>query len=91
MIVRESNGNNYPINKFELSKDYCIKGTFAADEGNLREALYYFNKAVETDPFNYITYFNRATIKVELGDLEGARNDFKICKRLEKSEIIYNR
>ena len=47
-----------------------------ADEGNLEEALENFNKAIETNPNNHIAFFNRATIKIDLGDLEGAKNDF---------------
>jgi tetratricopeptide (TPR) repeat protein len=47
-----------------------------ADEGLLREALENFNKAIDTNPNNHIAFFNRATIKIDLGDLEGAKNDF---------------
>jgi lipoprotein NlpI len=61
---------------FHLSKDYCIKGIFLADEGNLEGALENFNKAIETNPSNDVAYFNRATIKIDLGDIDGARNDF---------------
>jgi len=70
---------------FSLSHDYCIKGIFMADEGNLEEALENFNKAIETNPNNHVAYFNRATIKIDLGDLEGARNDFL------KFDVIRNR
>jgi tetratricopeptide (TPR) repeat protein len=64
------------INFFNLSKDYCIKGLNMADEGNLKAALENFDKAILTNPDNHIAYFNRATIKIDLGDLDGARNDF---------------
>jgi Tfp pilus assembly protein PilF len=70
------NGNNHGINHFNLSQDYCIKGINMADEGDLRKALENFNQAIEVDPTNHIAYFNRATIKVDLGDIEGAKNDF---------------
>jgi tetratricopeptide (TPR) repeat protein len=59
-----------------LSYDYCIKGTNLADAGNLKAALEIFDKAIETNPNNHIAYFNRATIKIDLGDLEGAKKDF---------------
>jgi tetratricopeptide (TPR) repeat protein len=59
-----------------LSNDYCITGTYLADAGNLKAALEIFNKAIETNPNNHIAYFNRATIKIDLGDLEGAKKDF---------------
>jgi tetratricopeptide (TPR) repeat protein len=63
---------------FHISYDYCIKGTLMADEGKLEEALENFNKAIETDPNNHIAFYNRATIRIDLGDIEGARNDFRI-------------
>lgn len=70
------NGNNPGINLFNLSIDYCIDGIRMADEGNLTAALENFDKAIETNPTNSIAYFNRATIKIDLGDIDGARNDF---------------
>ena len=59
-----------------LSIEYCVRGTILADEGNLEEALENFNKAIESNPNNHVAYFNRATVKIDLGDIEGARNDF---------------
>lgn len=53
-----------------------MKGILMADEGLLREALENFNKAIEVNPNNHIAFFNRATIKVDLGDLDGAKVDF---------------
>lgn len=76
MELTNVKGNNPFINLLNLSQDYCIKGIGMADEGNLEEALENFNKAIATNPTNSIAYFNRATIKIDLGDIEGARNDF---------------
>ena len=78
-IIREYSASYY----FLLSKEYCKEGTLLADEGDLKEALENFNKAVEVDPFNPIAYFNRATVKVDMGDIEGARNDFFNFDRLK--------
>jgi len=78
-IIGEYSASYY----FLLSKKYCIKGTLLADEGDLKEALENFSKAVEVDPFNSIAYFNRATVKVDMGDIEGARNDFFNFDRLK--------
>jgi len=64
------------ISVSHLSNKYCIKGILMADEGLLRDALENFNKAIDTNPNNHIAFFNRATIKIDLGDLEGAKNDF---------------
>ena len=55
-----------------------------ADEGNLNEALENYNKAIEVNPENHIAYYNRATIKIDLGDLEGAKNDFFNFDKIKK-------
>ena len=68
--------NNYSPDFFRLSQYYCIKGTLMADEGNLGKALENYNKAIEINPENHIAYYNRATIKIDLGDFEGAKIDF---------------
>lgn len=71
-IIREYSASYY----FLLSKEYRIKETLLADEGDIIEALENFNKVIEVDQFNPIAYFNRATVKVDTRDIEGARNDF---------------
>lgn len=76
MELTNAKAGNPGINFFNLSKDYCIRGISMADEGNLKAALENFNKAIETNPTNHIAYFNRATIKIDLGDLDGAKDDF---------------
>jgi Tfp pilus assembly protein PilF len=72
------------MNTSEFSKEYCITGTLKADEGNLTDALEKFSKAIEADPSNHIAYYNRATIKIDLGDIEGGRNDFSTFDKLQK-------
>ena len=72
---------------FQLSNNYCVKGTLNADEGMLQEALDNFSRAIEANPNNYIAYFNRATIKIDLGDLEGAKNDFNRFDFITKNEF----
>lgn len=67
-----------------LSKHYCLEGTLMADEGKLYKALDNFNKAIKANPQNHIAYYNRATIKIDLGDIEGARKDFFNFERLKK-------
>ena len=73
-----------------LSKELCKSGTIIADEGNLVEALEKYNLAIDTDPNNQIALFNRATVKIDLGDIEGARNDFKIFDKLKNEASIIN-
>jgi Flp pilus assembly protein TadD len=69
---------------------YNVEGVTKADQGHFDEALHYFNKAIETDPENYVAYFNRASIKMRLGDIEGARKDFKVSENLDKNSNVYS-
>ncbi|MEJ2193405.1 MAG: tetratricopeptide repeat protein [Ignavibacteriaceae bacterium] len=84
--MRSSNVNvdNSNMNYYQLSKDYCIKGTLKADNGNLKGALENFNKAIEADPTNYVAYYNRATIRIDLGNIKEARKDFSTFVMLRK-------
>ena len=57
-----------------------------ADSGNYEEAINDFDKIIRLNPDDTSSYFARATLKVRLGDIEGARQDFKmseLCRRKE--------
>ena len=57
-----------------------------ADNGNYEEAIIGFNEIIRLNPKDASSYFARATLKVRLGDIEGARQDFKmseLCRRKE--------
>ena len=62
---------------------YNINGVNNADLGKYSEALKYFSKAIENDPTNFVSYFNRASIKMIMGDIEGARKDFNKAQYLD--------
>jgi Flp pilus assembly protein TadD len=59
-----------------------IIGTRCADEEKYNEALYNFNKAIDLNPNYASAYFNRGTVRVELGDVSGARTDFINAQKL---------
>uniref|UniRef100_A0A7V2ZMC7 Tetratricopeptide repeat protein n=1 Tax=Ignavibacterium album TaxID=591197 RepID=A0A7V2ZMC7_9BACT len=65
-----------PVQKRKLAEFFNCKGVEQADEGNLIEALNYFNKALQIDPMCKEALFNRATIKADLGKIDEARKDF---------------
>ncbi len=67
---------------------YNIDGVTKADEGKYEEALEYFTKAIEIDPGNFVSYFNRASIRMHFGDIEGARRDFKRSDTLAHTSIM---
>jgi tetratricopeptide (TPR) repeat protein len=73
----------FPEVQLIFARYYNIKGASKADDGQLREALEYFNKAIELNPRYSVALFNRATIKADLGDLRGAKKDFSLAKNIE--------
>lgn len=62
---------------------YNLKGASSADEGKFDEAIKNFDKAIELNPELSSALFNRATIKADLGDLKGAREDFVRVREIE--------
>lgn len=67
-----------------------INGVNNADLGKYSEALKYFSKAIEDDPTNFVSYFNRASIKMIMGDIEGARKDFNKAQYLDPEQNVYS-
>ena len=63
-----------------------------ADNGNYEEAITGFDEIIRLNPKNASSYFARATLKVRLGDIEGARQDFRkseLCRRKEDIAARY--
>lgn len=54
-----------------------IEGVKKADEGNFDEALYFFSKAIYMPPKDSISYFNRASLRMYIGDAKGSKSDLK--------------
>lgn len=69
---------------------YNIDGVSKADSGNYTEALEYFSKAIKNDPYNFVSYFNRASIRMQIGDIDGARRDFKKAESLDPERNFYS-
>jgi len=72
------------LRQLELNKIdklyYNTEGVKKADEGKFKEASGYFTKAIELAPKDSLSYFNRATVKMSIGDLIGASSDFKLSE-----------
>jgi Flp pilus assembly protein TadD len=75
------------INEFaKLSAEiHNVIGTCYADEEKYSEALQNFNRAIELNPNDVKSYFNRGTIRIKLGDFHGARDDFRNAHKLNVS------
>jgi Flp pilus assembly protein TadD len=59
-----------------------IIGVEKADRGEIEIAIRYFTEAIELNPNDPIAYFNRATLLVKIGDIQGARDDFNNAQKL---------
>jgi Flp pilus assembly protein TadD len=57
-----------------------LSGIEKADNGEYEDAIREFTKAIGLNPMDEKSYFHRATLRVRLGDLEGARADFKMAE-----------
>ena len=56
-----------------------------ADEDKLDQAIKNISDIIEENPLNANAYFTRATLKVRIGDIEGARADFKMSEACHRS------
>ena len=58
--------------------------------GRFKEAAEYFTKAIGLAPKDSSSYFNRATIKINLGDILGAKSDFALAESCGLGNIRFN-
>ena len=61
-----------------------IAGVKKADKGRYADAFKAFTRAIELNPKDADAYFNRATLKVRIGDLKGASLDFKMSENCHR-------
>ena len=60
--------------------DHNMLGIKKADNGEYEDAINEFTKVLSQNPNDVNAYFSRATLKVRIGDIEGARSDFKMSE-----------
>ncbi|MBP3834762.1 MAG: tetratricopeptide repeat protein [Prevotella sp.] len=61
-----------------------LKARVERKKGNDDEALYYYNKVVDANPFSLPAYQERALVKLAAGDKAGAEEDFLKYKELDE-------
>ena len=66
---------------------YNTEGVKNADGGRYKEASECFTKAIDLAPEDSLSYFNRATVKMNLGDIPGAKLDFASSERCQISSV----
>ncbi|TAE49148.1 MAG: tetratricopeptide repeat protein [Cytophagales bacterium] len=66
---------------------------FAQQLSTEKEAMQYYNKAIELNPKDANTYVNRGNFKSDLGDSQGAMQDFNKAIELnpKNAGAYYNR
>jgi tetratricopeptide (TPR) repeat protein len=70
------------VNTHQDSTPFNIIGVEKADLGEIDAAIRYFTEAIAVNPDDPRAYFNRATLRVKTGDIQGARSDFSFAKKL---------
>jgi tetratricopeptide (TPR) repeat protein len=70
------------VNTHQDSTPFNIIGVEKADLGEIDVAIRYFTEAIAVNPDDPRAYFNRATLRVKIGDIKGARSDFLLAKKL---------
>ncbi len=64
------------------------EGVKKADDGDLENALKCFSKAIDLSPKDSISYFNRASLRMYLGDTSGSIADLKSLKTCGLTKIL---
>jgi tetratricopeptide (TPR) repeat protein len=77
LISELTKQNKFYKNRNVLSNLSAIE---KADSGEYKNAINEFTEAIHFNPNDAGSYFARATLRVRIGDIEGARQDFKMCE-----------
>lgn len=82
--VRPTPAKEMSPQEFEALVVFNI-GNELASRKNPVPAMGYFNRSIEMNPAFDLAYFNRALLKLKLGDRSGALADFKAAKALNEN------
>jgi len=72
-------------NKDDLSS---ISAVEKADNGDYQKAIDEFSELIRLNPKDANSYFARATLKVRMGDIEGARLDFEMSEMYHRTSNL---
>jgi tetratricopeptide (TPR) repeat protein len=65
-----------------------ISAVEKADNGDYKKAIDEFSELIRLNPKDANSYFARATLKVRIGDIEGARLDFEMSEMCHRTSNI---
>jgi hypothetical protein len=74
--------NQFNKNKKDFSR---VSAILKADNSDYENAINEFTEIISLNPDDANSYFARATLKVRLGDIEGARLDFKMSEMCHRT------
>ena len=94
-ILKEGNAMNRSDSIYGLMQEHQfnkskngsrnISAIDKADSGEYKNAINEFTEAIRINPNDAGSYFARATLKVRIGDIEGARQDFIMCENCHRN------
>ena len=59
-----------------------LKARIEQKKGNKAEALTYYNKVIDVNPFSMVTFQERGPLRMELGDEQGGREDIEMAEKM---------
>ena len=84
-IVSLMQQNQSKKNKNDFSS---ISAVEKADNGDYKKAIDEFSELIRLNPKDANSYFARATLKVRVGDIKGARRDFEMSEMYHRTSNI---
>lgn len=91
-MMKKSHQFNMSSNNLNLNEQFKlvlnIEGIKKADKGDFDSALEYFSKSIHLTPIDSVSYFNRAHVKLIIGDVKGAMSDIKSTQTNELTKIL---
>ena len=59
-----------------------LKARIEQKKGNKAEALTYYNKVIDVNPFSMVAFQERGPLRMELGDEQGGREDIEMAEKM---------
>lgn len=66
-----------------------LKARIEQKKGNKAEALTYYNKVIDVNPFSMVSFQERGPLRIELGDEQGGRKDVEMAQEMT-AQLVAN-
>ena len=64
-----------------------LKARIEQKKGNKAEALTYYNKVIDVNPFSMVAFQERGPLRLELGDEQGGRKDVEMAQEMTEQLV----